>query len=110
MSTIKLYRHALSGHSHRVQLFLSVLGLDADIIDVDLGSGEHKKSAFLQKNLFGQLPKAVETVLGKPTSVYWYDEAGSFTLNYAPHPSFPFAKFQAHFKDGKLNTIELYDD
>jgi glutathione S-transferase len=56
MSTIKLYRHALSGHSHRVQLFLSVLGLDADIIDVDLGSGEHKKSAFLQKNLFGQLP------------------------------------------------------
>jgi glutathione S-transferase len=56
MSTIKLYRHALSGHSQRVQLFLSVLGLDADIIDVDLGSGEHKKSAFLQKNLFGQLP------------------------------------------------------
>jgi glutathione S-transferase len=56
MSTIKLYRHALSGHSHRVQLFLSVLGLDADIIDVDLGAGEHKKSAFLQKNLFGQLP------------------------------------------------------
>jgi glutathione S-transferase len=56
MSTIKLYRHALSGHSHRVQLFLSVFGLDADIIDVDLGAGEHKKSAFLQKNLFGQLP------------------------------------------------------
>jgi glutathione S-transferase len=56
MSTIKLYRHALSGHSHRVQLFLSVLGLNADIIDIDLGSGEHKKSAFLQKNCFGQLP------------------------------------------------------
>ncbi len=56
MSTIKLYRHALSGHSHRVQLFLSVLGLSADIIDIDLGSGEHKKAPFLQKNRFGQLP------------------------------------------------------
>lgn len=56
MSTIKLYRHALSGHSHRVELFLSVLGLNADIIDIDLASGEHKKAAFLQKNRFGQLP------------------------------------------------------
>ena len=63
-----------------------------------------------EQNLIGQLPKAVETALGNPTSVYWYDESGSFTLNYAPHPSFPFAKFQAHFTDGKLKSIELYDD
>jgi len=63
-----------------------------------------------EQNLIGQLPKAVELALGKATSVYWYDEAGSFTLNYAPHPSFPFAKFQAHFKEGKLRSIELYDD
>jgi glutathione S-transferase len=56
MSTLKLHRHALSGHSHRVQLFLSIIGLDADMIDIDLGGGEHKKSAFLQKNRFGQLP------------------------------------------------------
>ena len=63
-----------------------------------------------EQNLIGQLPKAVETALGKPTSVYWYDEAGSFTLNYAPHPSFPFAQFQAHFDKGRLMSIELYDD
>lgn len=56
MSTVKLHRHALSGHSHRVQLFLSILGLDADIIDIDVGIGEHKTSTFLQKNRFGQLP------------------------------------------------------
>jgi hypothetical protein len=56
MTIIKLHRHALSSHSHRVQLLLSVSGLDADIIDIDLGSGEHKRSAFLQKNRFGQLP------------------------------------------------------
>ncbi len=29
MSTITLYRHALSGHSHRVEAFLSILGLAA---------------------------------------------------------------------------------
>jgi len=56
MSTIKLYRYPLSGHSHRVELFLSILGLDTQIIDVDLVNGEHKQDAFLQKNIFGQVP------------------------------------------------------
>lgn len=56
MSNIKLYRHPLSGHSHRVQLLLSVLGLKADIIDVDLRGGEHKQPKFLAKNVFGQVP------------------------------------------------------
>ena len=56
MSNIKLYRHALSGHSHRAQLLLSLLGLDAELVDVDLAAGEHKQPAFLAKNRFGQLP------------------------------------------------------
>ena len=56
MSSLKLYRHPLSGHAHRAELFLSVLGLDAEIIDVDLMTGEHKQAAFLKKNSFGQVP------------------------------------------------------
>lgn len=56
MNSIKLYRHALSGHSHRAQLLLSLLGLDAELVDVDLAAGEHKQAAFLAKNRFGQLP------------------------------------------------------
>lgn len=56
MSTIKLYRYPLSGHSHRVELFLSILGLEAVIIDVDLANGEHKQETFLNKNIFGQVP------------------------------------------------------
>ena len=56
MSTIKLYRHPLSGHSHRAELFLSILGLKAEIIDVDLSGGAHKQPAFLKKNIFGQVP------------------------------------------------------
>ena len=31
MSNITLYRHPLSGHSHRVELFLSILNIDAEI-------------------------------------------------------------------------------
>jgi glutathione S-transferase len=56
MNTIRLYRHALSGHSHRAQLLLSLLGLDAELVNVDLAAGEHKQPAFLAKNRFGQLP------------------------------------------------------
>jgi glutathione S-transferase len=56
MSNIKLYRHPLSGHAHRVELLLSILGLKADIIDVDVMGGEHKQPAFLAKNIFGQVP------------------------------------------------------
>jgi glutathione S-transferase len=53
---IKLYRMALSGHCHRVELFLSLLGLPCETIDVDLAGGEHKRPAFLARNAFGQVP------------------------------------------------------
>ena len=33
---IRLYRHALSGHAHRVELFLSRLGLPCELIDVNI--------------------------------------------------------------------------
>lgn len=53
---IKLYRAAISGHSHRVELFLSLLGVPFELIDVDLMSGAHKKPDFLAMNPFGQVP------------------------------------------------------
>jgi len=53
---IKLYRHPLSGHAHRVQLFLSLTALPHELIDIDLMKGEHKQPAFLQLNRFGQVP------------------------------------------------------
>jgi glutathione S-transferase len=53
---IRLYRFALSGHAHRVQLFLSLLGLPHEIVEVDLARGEHKQPGFLAKNPFGQVP------------------------------------------------------
>jgi glutathione S-transferase len=58
MSTpsLKLYRHALSGHSHRAELALSLMRLPHERIDVDLMTGAHKAPAFLKLNPFGQLP------------------------------------------------------
>lgn len=56
MKNITLYRHPLSGHSHRAQLLLSLLGLQANLVDVDLMAGEHKQEEFLAKNIFGQVP------------------------------------------------------
>lgn len=53
---IKLYRHPLSGHSHRVELFLNLLALPVTMMDVDLGGGAQKAQAFLTLNRFGQVP------------------------------------------------------
>lgn len=56
MSNITLYRHPVSGHAHRVELFLSLLGLEFDMVDVDLMKGAHKQPDFLAMNPFGQVP------------------------------------------------------
>ncbi len=54
--SISLHRFALSGHSHRVELFLSLLGLPFASLDVDLRKRAHKTAAFLALNPFGQVP------------------------------------------------------
>ncbi|HEY9095788.1 MAG TPA: glutathione S-transferase N-terminal domain-containing protein [Hydrogenophaga sp.] len=54
--SIQLYRNAISGHCHRVELLLSLLGLSYELIDVDLQKGEHKSPAFLAMNPLGQVP------------------------------------------------------
>lgn len=53
---IKLYRHPLSGHCHRVELLLSILELPYETIDVDMGNGAHKAADFLALNPLGQVP------------------------------------------------------
>ncbi|MBU6440684.1 MAG: glutathione S-transferase [Betaproteobacteria bacterium] len=55
-ASIVLYRHPLSGHCHRVELLLNMLGLPYRIRDVDLRAGEQRQPAFLAINPFGQLP------------------------------------------------------
>lgn len=56
MNPIKLYHFPLSGHAHRVQLMLSLLGLPVEMVFVDLAKGEQKQADFLAINAFGQVP------------------------------------------------------
>lgn len=78
---LRLHRMALSGHCHRVELFLSLLGLPYELVDVDLRAGEHKKPAFLALNPFGQVPvlEDGEVVLADSNAILVYLEA-----RYAP--------------------------
>lgn len=78
---ITVYRMALSGHSHRVELFLSLLGLPHRLVDVDLAAGEQRKPEFLARNPFGQVPviEDGEVTLADSNAILVYLEA-----RYAP--------------------------
>lgn len=53
---MKLYWYPLSGHAHRAQLLLSLIGAKFDLVEVDLAKGAQKSSDFLKLNSFGQVP------------------------------------------------------
>lgn len=53
---MKLYHYPLSGHAHRAALFLSLAGIDHELIEVDLAAGAHRQPAFLELNAFGEVP------------------------------------------------------
>lgn len=97
MDPIRLYRHPLSGHSHRVELLLSLLGLPFTSIDVDILKGAHKTPEFLAKNPFGQLPVIEDGTVTLADSnailVYLamrYDES----RRYYPREALPAAEVQ----------------
>lgn len=88
MTTLKLHGLDLSGHSHRAQLFLSLLGLEAEMIQVDLLNGANKQPEFLAKNLFGQVPvlEDGETVIADSNAILVYlaqkyDQSGNWYPN-----------------------------
>ena len=78
---LRLYRMALSGHCHRVELFLSLLGLPYELVDVDMRAREHKSAAFLARNPFGQVPvlEDGDVVLADSNAILVYLEG-----RYAP--------------------------
>ncbi len=53
---IKLYGNAISGHVHRVRLFLSMLDLPFELIELDLRQRANRTPEFLARNPFGQVP------------------------------------------------------
>lgn len=72
---IKLYGFPLSGHSHRVELMLSLLGLPMEFILVDIPQGAHKSPDFTATiNSFGQVPAIDDngTVLADSNAILVY--------------------------------------
>ncbi|RQO44299.1 glutathione S-transferase [Variovorax sp. KBW07] len=53
---IKLYGTPVSGHVHRVRLFLTMLGLPFESIDLDMRKRDNRTPEFLARNPFGQVP------------------------------------------------------
>ncbi len=80
---IRVYRNPASGHSHRVELALALLGLPHELVTVDMRAGAHKQPEFLARNSFGQVPviEDGELTLADSTAILVYlgeryDEAG----------------------------------
>ena len=71
---MKLYHHPLSGHSHRARRFLSLLGVEHELIEVDLAAAAHKAPEFLALNRFGQVPVLVDgdTVISDSNAILVY--------------------------------------
>lgn len=78
---IKLYRMAVSGHCHRVELMLSLLGLPYELAEVNLLKGEHQRAEHLALNPLGQVPVIVDgsTVLSDSSAILMY-----LVQRYAP--------------------------
>ena len=82
---IKLYNFPKSGHAHRIELMLSLLGLPAELVFVDLANGVHKQPGFLALNPFGQVPVLDDegTVIADSNAILvylasTYDERGQW--------------------------------
>lgn len=52
----RLYDYRFSGNSYKIRLALSQLGLDVDVVPVDILSGDTRTPEFLRRNPMGQIP------------------------------------------------------
>ena len=64
---MQLY-HFPSPNPQKVTFALRELGLDCEIVPVDLAKGEHRQPSFLAVNPFGRLPVLVDGGLTLPES------------------------------------------
>ncbi|MGY4827500.1 glutathione S-transferase family protein [Sphaerotilaceae bacterium SBD11-9] len=68
MNSLRVYHHPLSGHAHRVRLFLSLLGVPFETVEVDIKKGEQRQPEFLALNRFAQVPVLQDGELTLPDS------------------------------------------
>lgn len=82
----KLYRHPLSGHAHRTELFLSLIGKEVELVDVDLLAGEQKSEAFRALNPLEQVSVLDDegTIISDSNAILVY-----LATKYAPESWYP---------------------
>ena len=71
---MQLHSFHLSGHSHRVRLLLSLLGVEHEVHEVDLRQRQQKSPEYLRINPLGQVPALVdgEQVIVDSTAILVY--------------------------------------
>jgi len=83
---MQLY-HFPSPNPQKVTFALKELGLDCEIVPVDLAKGEHRQPAFLAHNPFGRVPVLVDGGLTLPEShailAYLGEKTGRLSPNSA---------------------------
>lgn len=94
-NAIRIHRHPLSGHSHRIQLFAALAGINHELVEVDLLAGEHKKEPFLSLNPAGQVPviEDGETVISDSNAILVY-LARKYAPNWLPESAEASAEVQ----------------
>lgn len=53
---IRVHSVLLSGHAHRIRLFLSLLDLPFTVVELNMKAGDNRKPAHLALNPFGEVP------------------------------------------------------
>lgn len=83
---LRLHDAAISGHSYRARLFLSLLDLPHTVIPVNLLAGEHRTPVFLRLNAFGQVPvlEDDDVVIADSNAILVY-----LAERYAPEAWYP---------------------
>ncbi|MGJ7502049.1 glutathione S-transferase family protein [Variovorax sp. ZT5P49] len=81
---IKLYGTTLSGHVHRVRLFLTMLGLPFENVEIDMRKRDNRAPEFLARNPFGQVPviEDGDVTLADSNAILVY-----LNERYAPDPA-----------------------
>ena len=71
---MKLYGSPLSGHTHRVQLFLSLLKLPFEFVTIDMANRQNRSAEYLEMNAFGEVPvlRDGDVVLADSTAILVY--------------------------------------
>jgi glutathione S-transferase len=98
---IKLYGTPISGHVHRVRLFLSLLGLPFEAVDIDMRARANRTPEFLARNAFGQVPVIEDGELTLADSnailVYLNERYAADPGRWMPRDAFGAAQVQRWF-------------